>query len=133
MIENNLNIMVVISIISIIVCIFNIILFFKVWRACNDVHALTLKKIDEVCSFEEWYLAGDDEQAYAALNESFAKQIMAIVGIIIRQYGGSEKLFKSELNTLLEKYRPKYMLLGKNIPDRLANVNFLDLRNIRRI
>lgn len=114
-----------------IVCI---ILFFKVWRACNDIHTLK-EKINDTRTIEELYLVGDDEHVYTALNKSLAKRITVIVNNMVKTYGGtvewSEKRlnnrFKKVLDALLEEYSPKYKIIGKSIPERIANAKFSDL------
>lgn len=128
------------AVIVIIWSILNIILFFKVWRACNEIHALK-EKINGTCTVEELYLAGNDEQAYTALNESLAKQIMVIVGKMVKRYGGTvewseehlNSLFKEDLDALYEEYSPKYKVIGRSVPERIINAKFTDLQNISKI
>lgn len=128
------------EVIIIIWSILNIILFFKVWRACNEIHTLK-EKINGACTVEELHLAGNDEQAYIALNESLAKRIMAIVGKMVKRYGGTvewseehlNSLFKENLDPLIEEYSPKYKILGKSIPERIVKAKFSELQNISKI
>ena len=128
------------AVIVIIWSILNITLFFKVWRACNEIHTLK-EKINGACTVEELHLAGNDEQAYIALNESLAKQIMAIVGKMVERYGGTvewseerlNSLFKKDLDALLEEYSSKYKIIGKSVPERITKAKFSDLQNISKI
>ena len=114
-----------------IVCI---ILFFKVWRACNDIHTLK-EKINDTRTIEELYLVGDDEHVYTALNKSLVKRITVIVNKMVMTYRGTvewseeslNNLFKEDLDALLEEYSPKYKIIGKSIPERIANAKFSDL------
>ena len=54
---------------------------------------------------------------------------------MVKTYGGtvewSEKRlnnrFKKVLDALLEEYSPKYKIIGKSIPERIANAKFSDL------
>ncbi len=100
-------------------------------RACNEIHALK-EKINGACTVEELYLAGNDEQAYTALNESLAKRIMAIVGKMVKRYGGTverseerlNSLFKEDLDALLEEYTPNNKVIGRSVPERIANAKY---------
>ena len=88
--------------IVIIWSIVSIILFFKVWRACNDIHTLK-EKINDARTFEELYLAGNDEHVYTALNKSLAKRITVIVNNMVKTYGGTVEWSEKRLNNLFKQ------------------------------
>lgn len=128
--------------------ILQIILFFKIWGATNDIDKLKSTICDKTHSVDrdkyirKMYLLNKSNEAEVFLNESYSEEIIAIYSDCIRNcsvenkiwhngvYVSTSEAFSIRKDELTETYKPFYQLFGLNIPTQFMDINFETLQNI---
>ncbi len=136
--------------------VLNIILFFKIWGATNNIKKIKEKYVDfvEPSSLENLrslHLQGRDEEAYAILNKAICFRINEILSTTIFKNGyingefshsadalvmndEGKKLsrndyFAIELNKVVEEFMPQYNSIGREMPETIKKATYKDLIN----
>ena len=123
----------IISFIVFIVAILQIILFFKIWGMTNDVEKIKNKLTgpSKRISFNEakitvrhLHFVGKDDEAYDVINAYVEGTIANIY-----KYGQPntrKDSFSVNFNKIKERTAPLYALIGREMPQVLAEVNIED-------
>ena len=128
--------------------ILNIILFFKIWGATNDIDKLKATICDKIQTtdksdyLKKMYLLGNTDEAYDFLNEKFTDEIIVIYKECKKQSNSEgnirfgdvslpvAEVFERKKLDIVDKYSSDYVLLGRSIPLKLMEVKMEDLQNI---
>lgn len=105
-----------VGIIIIVFGVLQIILFFKMWGMTNDVGNINSKlheAKDENKEYELLMISGKDEAVYQILTNKLSKDIHEAYQSF------SESYYEKEVKRLLGIYKPKFLKIGKEIPDHL--------------
>ena len=144
----------IIAIVIFVSAVVNLILFFKIWGMTNDVDWLSrqvdeiTKQVCKPCyevKFADYYLSGEYEEAYKYLNHCFAydirdyfiefsddcnkspkitESIMSIFRSSSETVADDSPNYTETITKLVEKYKPLYELIGKEIPENIRNVTY---------
>ncbi|MBR4047295.1 MAG: hypothetical protein IKK07_02415 [Bacteroides sp.] len=122
--------------------ILEIILFFKIWGATNDIDKLKSaicdgKKGNGMSSYlKKMYLLGKEDEAYNYLNEAFSDEIVRIHTKCLKEsnadgeivyngvYEPIETAFNKMINITTDEYLQYYQSIGKEIPSRFKSISF---------
>lgn len=122
--------------------ILEIILFFKIWGATNDIDKLKSaicdgKKGDNMSSYlRKMYLLGKEDEAYDYINEAFCDEIIKLHEKCLKEsnadgeivfdgvYEPIEIVFNKMINITTDEYLQYYQSIGKEIPSRFKSVSF---------
>lgn len=117
-----------IIIISLIIAILNIILFFKIWGATGNIKKikehLTNPKSENSLLF--LHLNNDYETIFNNLNIEFFNKLRLIALFEVQ----TEKGFIEQKENLLKTYKEYYALIGKEIPEKFYTISYRQMYNI---
>ena len=118
-----------IIIISLIVAILNIILFFKLWGATNNIkeikHSINNKTTD---SLRLLFLTNNYDKIYNQLNKNLFDDLC---NISKKYFETSENFsFTKEKEQILNDYSKSYSKINKQIPNKFFTVTSTELMNI---
>lgn len=103
------------AIIGLIVSVLNIILFFKLWKATNDIAEINNKVVSK--SFHRLFVLGRTKEAHELLlTEMYDK--------LFEQAGYNEAYFNKSLNVIINEYTPRFAALGEDLPDEIKSLTF---------
>lgn len=120
-----------IIIIALIVAILNIILFFKIWGATNDIDKITKHFTDKENKNSTLFLFlnKDYDTIYNNLNIEFFDKLRYATIFEIK----TEKGFIERKEYLLKTYKEYYTAIGKEIPEKFYTVTFRQMYNINSL
>lgn len=145
-----------IGIVLLIWGVLEIILFFKIWKMTNDVDKLRASLVDDKASaitkmnlsqlasaIKRKYYLGKANEAYDDLNLFIYKQISLAEDIPLSPDGsGNEYLFvnvngktlkfknhQEYIESVLNRAKPLYEAIGREMPDILKNLKYEDFQN----
>lgn len=93
--------------------VLQIILFFKLWGMTNDVKRVKELLCDD--TVEKCIIKGDSDKAYDLITESLYSVLNGRAKI------WSEKYFLQSAVPIIESYRKKAELIGRDLPENLSN------------
>ena len=124
------------TIITVIAAVLQIILFFKVWRMCNDVKRMTTHFCgeEEPTSVAEDYkarIAAGDKSILADAQKRLFSELKGIAkkaqGVMeedyVEKYGSTPD---KDIAAVIEKYQKIYSKLGVSFPTEIAKVKKLE-------
>lgn len=100
-----------IAIITIVVGVLQIVLFFKIWKMTNDVRKIKKKidadlEIDRTDKIRIALLKGDKQKAIELLTDKLATELV--------RKSNEEYMTPDEISALKEKYAKEFLKLGVN-------------------
>lgn len=115
-----------ITIVSIVVCVLNIVLFFKVWGMCNNV-----KRIAEYFCGDEYSKSTIDIDNGANARKAMVAELKVIAkkarGIYAEDYENKYGVNPNkEISDIIKKYKKIYESLGEQFPKDIDNIKTLD-------
>ena len=120
--------------ISIIYTIFTLILMCKVWMQTDNVKKIKDKYIDgdyRVREILTLYFTGNISEAYNALNKRVYNLMFKCISNT--QYTDYVQQINAKIKDIIEKHKSVYKLLGKDMPENLANFNLEKYLEIRKL
>ena len=120
--------------ISVIYTIFTLILMCKVWMQTDNVKKIKDKYIDGNYRIREiltLYFTGNISEAYNALNKRVYNLILKCISNT--QYTDYVQQINAKIKDIIEKHKSVYKLLGKDMPENLANFNLEKYLEIRKL
>lgn len=120
--------------ISIIYTIFTLILMCKVWMQTDNVKKIKDKYIDgdyRVREILTLYFTGNISEAYNALNKRVYNLILKCISDLPYTYYAQQ--INAKIKDIIEKHKSVYKLLGKDMPENLANFNLEKYLEIRKL
>ena len=120
--------------ISVIYTIFTLILMCKVWMQTDNVKKIKDKYIDGNYKIREiltLYFTGNISEAYNALNKRVYNLIFKCISNT--QYTDYVQQINAKIKDIIEKHKSVYKLLGKDMPENLANFNLEKYLEIRKL
>ena len=102
---------IVIALISLVGSILSIILFFKLWKACNDIKTIAESTKPTSSNIGGFILAGYKEEASKALKLDYAKKLRYTY------------LTDGDIQSLMDEYMPIFDELGTELPEHLKNAS----------
>lgn len=120
--------------ISIIYTIFTLILMCKVWMQTDNVKKIKDKYIDGDYRIREiltLYFTGNISEAYNALNKRVYNLILKCISDL--QYTYYAQQINTKIKDIIEKHKSVYKLLGKDMPENLANFNMEKYLEIKKL
>ena len=120
--------------ISIIYTIFTLILMCKVWMQTDNVKKIKDKYIDGDYSISEiltLYFTGNISEAYNALNKRVYNLILKCISDLPYTYYAQQ--INAKIKDIIEEYKSVYKLLGKDMPENLANFNMEKYLEIKKL
>ena len=120
--------------ISIIYTIFTLILMCKVWMQTDNVKKIKDKYIDGDYRIREiltLYFTGNISEAYNALNKRVYNLMFKCISNT--QYTDYVQQINAKIKDIIEKHKSVYKLLGKDMPENLANFNLEKYLEIRKL
>lgn len=120
--------------ISIVYTLFALVLMCKVWLQTDNVKKIKNKYIDGNYSIHEilmLYFIGNIPEAYNALNKRVYNLISKCLTNMKYSYQISQ--FNVRIKRIIEKHRSIYKLLGKDMPENLANFNLEEYLKIKNL
>lgn len=120
--------------ISIIYTIFTLILMCKVWMQTDNVKKIKDKYIDSNYRIREiltLYFTGNISEAYNALNKRVYNLMLKCISNT--QYTDYVQQINAKIKDIIEKHKSVYKLLGKDMPENLANFNMEKYWEIRKL
>ena len=120
--------------ISIIYTIFTLILMCKVWMQTDNVKKIKDKYIDGDYRIREiltLYFTGNISEAYNALNKRVYNLILKCISDLPYTYYAQQ--INAEIKDIIEKHKSVYKLLGKDMPENLANFNMEKYLEIKKL
>lgn len=120
--------------ISIIYTIFTLILMCKVWMQTDNVKKIKDKYIDGNYRIREiltLYFTGNISEAYNALNKKVYNLILKCISDM--QYTYSAQQINAKIKDIIEEHKSVYKLLGKDMPENLANFNMEKYLEIKKL
>lgn len=134
--------MVFLSIIFFVWGILNIILFFKLWRATNDINMIKNKYCvvadDLTTEVLKLKLAGKDKEAFELLNSELIRIVIKDYTEIGNKYyydtedSVSEK-FKEMFDERIKEFNPLYKAINKTIPEEITQLTYSQIMQFGRI
>lgn len=121
-------------IISIIYTIFTLILMCKVWMQTDNVKKIKDKYIDGDYRIREiltLYFTGNISEAYNVLNKRVYNLMLKCISDI--QYTCYAQQINAKIKDIIEKHKSVYKLLGKDMPENLANFNMEKYLEIKKL
>lgn len=123
-----------IMIVSIASSVLTIILFFKVWKMCNNVNTInncivkaTKDNEDPKEKITKLIFNGRYKEAEELLDDTL---VSIIAGIYYPESFDDDKTLANKLRRRLEDYEPYYKKMGKSIPDRFKKLTPNDIINL---
>lgn len=104
------------TVVSIILAIFPVILFFKLWGMANNVKMIKRELIDNKDEYKEYELLlirGENDKAYHLLVNKFSREIYDTYHFY------DEYFYKNKIEKLFEIYKPEFQKIEKEIPEHL--------------
>ena len=120
--------------ISIIYTIFTLILMCKVWMQTDNVKKIKDKYIDGNYRIREiltLYFTGNISEAYNALNKRVYNLMFKCISNT--QYTDYVQQINAKIKDIIEKHKSVYKLLGKDMPENLANFNMEKYLEIKKL
>lgn len=120
--------------ISIIYTIFTLILMCKVWMQTNNVKKIKDKYIDGDYRIREiltLYFTGNISEAYNALNKRVYNLMLKCISDL--QYTYDAQQINAKIKDIIEEHKSVYKLLGKDMPENLANFNMEKYSEIKKL
>ena len=120
--------------ISIIYTIFTLILMCKVWMQTVNIKKIKDKYIDGDYRIREiltLYFTGNISEAYNALNKRVYNLILKCISDLPYTYYAQQ--INAEIKDIIEKHKSVYKLLGKDMPENLANFNMEKYLEIKKL
>ena len=120
--------------ISIIYTIFTLILMCKVWMQTVNIKKIKDKYIDGDYRIREiltLYFTGNISEAYNALNKRVYNLILKCISDLPYTYYAQQ--LNAKLKDIIEEYKSVYKLLGKDMPENLANFNMEKYLEIKKL
>ena len=120
--------------ISIIYTIFTLILMCKVWMQTDNVKKIKDKYIDGDYRIREiltLYFTGNISEAYNALNKRVYNLILKCISDLPYTYYAQQ--LNAKIKDIIEKHKSVYKLLGKDMPENLANFNMEKYLEIKKL
>ena len=120
--------------ISVIYTIFTLILMCKVWMQTDNVKKIKDKYIDGNYRIREiltLYFTGNISEAYSALNKRVYNLMFKCISNT--QYTDYVQQINAKIKDIIEKHKSVYKLLGKDMPENLANFNLEKYLEIRKL
>ncbi len=97
-----------IAIVSLLCSILTIILFFKIWSACNDIKSIN-NKLNKQRKSTKFIIAGETEKGIEALKLEYVEKLIA-------QY-----YWYDGIKNVMNEYLPAFERLGVDLPEHLKN------------
>lgn len=122
--------------ISIIYTIFTLILMCKVWMQTDNVKKIKDKYIDSDYRIREiltLYFTGNISEAYNALNKRVYNLMLKCISVSDIQYTYYAQQINAKIKDIIEKHKSVYKLLGKDMPENLANFNIEKYLEIKKL
>ena len=122
--------------ISIIYTIFTLILMCKVWMQTDNVKKIKDKYIDGDYRIREiltLYFTGNISEAYNALNKRVYNLMLKCISVSDIQYTYYAQQINAKIKDIIEKHKSVYKLLGKDMPENLANFNMEKYLEIKKL
>ena len=126
--------MVFVIFISIIYTIFKLILMCKVWMQTVNIKKIKDKYIDGNYRIREiltLYFTGNISEAYNALNKRVYNLMFKCISNT--QYTDYVQQINAKIKDIIEEHKSVYKLLGKDMPENLANFNLEKYLEIRKL
>jgi len=125
----------VLGIVSIAAAVLNIILFFKIWGATNDIKAITRKVTKKGTGkgaiIRSLYLQGRDEEAVAMLGEFFVEDIDELYQSLSNYtIQARESVFNDSCSKIYKSYENVYTSLNATMPARFKDLTLEKYRSI---
>ena len=120
--------------ISIIYTIFTLILMCKVWMQTVNIKKIKDKYIDGDYRIREiltLYFTGNISEAYNALNKRVYNLILKCISDLPYTYYAQQ--LNAKIKDIIEEYKSVYKLLGKDMPENLANFNMEKYLEIKKL
>ena len=120
--------------ISVIYTIFTLILMCKLWMQTVNIKKIKDKYIDGDYRIREiltLYFTGNISEAYNALNKRVYNLIFKCISNT--QYTDYVQQINAKIKDIIEKHKSVYKLLGKDMPENLANFNLEKYLEIRKL
>ena len=120
--------------ISIIYTIFTLILMCKVWMQTVNIKKIKDKYIDGNYRIREiltLYFTGNISEAYNALNKRVYNLMFKCISNT--QYTDYVQQINAKIKDIIEEHKSVYKLLGKDMPENLANFNLEKYLEIRKL
>lgn len=120
--------------ISIIYTIFTLILMCKIWMQTDNVKKIKDKYIDSDYRIREiltLYFTGNISEAYNVLNKRVYNLMLKCISDI--QYTCYAQQINAKIKDIIEKHKSVYKLLGKDMPENLANFNMEKYLEIKKL
>lgn len=120
--------------ISIIYTIFTLILMCKVWMQTVNIKKIKDKYIDSDYRIREiltLYFTGNISEAYNALNKRVYNLILKCISDLPYTYYAQQ--INAKIKDIIEKHKSVYKLLGKDMPENLANFNMEKYLEIKKL
>ena len=120
--------------ISIIYTIFTLILMCKVWMQTVNIKKIKDKYIDGNYRIREiltLYFTGNISEAYNALNKRVYNLMLKCISNL--QYTYDAQQINAKIKDIIEEHKSVYKLLGKDMPENLANFNMEKYLEIKKL
>ena len=120
--------------ISIIYTIFTLILMCKVWMQTVNIKKIKDKYIDGDYRIREiltLYFTGNISEAYNALNKRVYNLMLKCISDL--QYTYDAQQINAKIKDIIEEHKSVYKLLGKDMPENLANFNMEKHLEIKKL
>ena len=120
--------------ISIIYTIFILILMCKVWMQTVNIKKIKDKYIDGDYRIREiltLYFTGNISEAYNALNKRVYNLILKCISDLPYTYYAQQ--LNAKIKDIIEEHKSVYKLLGKDMPENLANFNMEKYLEIKKL
>ena len=120
--------------ISIIYTIFTLILMCKVWMQTVNIKKIKDKYIDGDYRIREiltLYFTGNISEAYNVLNKRVYNLILKCISDL--PYTCYAQQINAKIKDIIEKHKSVYKLLGKDMPENLANFNMEKYLEIKKL
>jgi hypothetical protein len=115
----------IVSIVSLVAAVLNLILFFKVWGMTNNVKKMTKHFTDDDefdKSFHYLYVIGKYDEVFDMLNKSMYHDLLA--GVEENYIDSSFDIYKGKV---FEFYKNYYDKVGKKVPESFYRISRSDL------
>lgn len=99
---------ILIALISLAASVLSIILFFKLWKACDDIKSINSKFKKDTTAFS-YLLAGDLDKGIETLKIEYVEKLIA-------QY-----YLPNGIKNVMDKYLPTFKRLGVDLPEHLTD------------
>ena len=120
--------------ISIIYTIFILILMCKVWMQTVNIKKIKDKYIDGDYRIREiltLYFTGNISEAYNTLNKRVYNLMLKCISNL--QYTYYAQQINAKIKDIIEEHKSVYKLLGKDMPENLANFNMEKYLEIKKL